>query len=206
MVVSTRLEVHSQNSSTHNTRRRHHQCPRVPTCSHRGSSNDELTNNTVLRYHDPIIFSCNRANEFESGCEDDVNCACTVKVNCRNMRTLCNSEWDRRSALLDWESDHSPYHEGFKQIRVVSRLKPPIQTCPVSHEHFNLPATPHRHVQKKKTVQLTKFTAMSHAVSDSRFARQRLDEDLHATPIRGHSEHCATIALQNTVVQWYNSC
>ena len=102
------------------------------------------------RYHDPIIFSCNRANEFESGCEDDVNCACTVKVNCRNMRTLCNSEWDRRSALLDWESDHSPYHEGFKQIRVVSRLKPPIQTCPVSHEHFQPSRNPPQTCPKKK--------------------------------------------------------
>ena len=30
---------------------------------------------------DAITFSCNRANEFESGCEDVMNCACTVKVN-----------------------------------------------------------------------------------------------------------------------------
>ena len=54
---------------------------------------------------DAIMFSCNRVNEFESS-------ACTVKVNCalpndkeQDMRTLCNSHWDRRSALLDWESD-----------------------------------------------------------------------------------------------------
>ena len=82
MVVSNRLEVRSQNSSIHNTRRRHHQCPRVPTCSHQGSNDDELTNNTLFRYDDAIVFSCNRANEFESGCEDVMKCACAVKVNC----------------------------------------------------------------------------------------------------------------------------
>ena len=31
---------------------------------------------------DAIVFSCNRANESESGCEDVVNCAGTVKVSC----------------------------------------------------------------------------------------------------------------------------
>ena len=51
-----------------------HQCPRVPTSSHQGS-NDELTNNTPLRYHDAIMFSSNRAIEFESGCEDVMKCA-----------------------------------------------------------------------------------------------------------------------------------
>ena len=28
------------------------------------------------------MFSCICANEFESGREDDMNCACDVKVNC----------------------------------------------------------------------------------------------------------------------------
>ena len=86
----------------------------------------------LKRENDAIMFLCNRANESESGCEDVMNCACTV--NCAlpkdyrmtRINTLCNTTWDRRSAFLDWESDHSPYHEGLKQIRVVSRLKPPI--------------------------------------------------------------------------------
>ena len=55
---------------------------RAPTCSHQGSNNNGLTNNTLLRDHDAILFSCSRANEFESGCEDAMNCACTVEVNC----------------------------------------------------------------------------------------------------------------------------
>ena len=54
----------------------------VPTSSHQDSSNNGLTNNTLHRYHEAIIFSCNGANEFESGCKDDMKCACTVKVNC----------------------------------------------------------------------------------------------------------------------------
>ena len=37
----------------------------------------------MKRKSDAIIYSCNRANESEKGgCEDVMNCACTVKVNC----------------------------------------------------------------------------------------------------------------------------
>ena len=79
---------------------------------------------------DVIMCSCNGAEKFENGCEDDMNFACTVNCGLPNdyrmtkNSTLCNTPWDRGRACLDWESDLSSYHEGFKQVRVVSGLKP----------------------------------------------------------------------------------
>ena len=94
-----------------------------------------------------------------SGC---VHCqVCSAER--QGMRTLFNSDWDKRSALLDWESDHSPYHEGFKQIRVVStqtanaNLSSELQTLQPSRNSSDL----------IKTVQISKLQN-SLAVSGSR--------------------------------------
>ena len=45
------------------------------------------------------MFSCNRANELESCCEDDMNCACSVKVNCALPNDM--EQHARFATLLD---------------------------------------------------------------------------------------------------------
>ena len=95
---------------------------------------------------DAIMFSCNRANEFEFGCED---CA------------RCSSLTGTGRALLDWESDHSPYHEGFKHIRVVSRLKPPISKLSSELSILRPSYNSTSFINLIQTVQVTKATKFS---------------------------------------------
>ena len=85
MVVSTRLDVRSQNFSIHNTRRRQHQCPRVPTCSHRFLGQQS----TLLRYHDAIIFFLTIAEVRLNAAVNQracMNCACTATTRKTNTK------------------------------------------------------------------------------------------------------------------------
>ena len=62
-----------------------------------------------------LVISCNRLDVCESSCEEDMRWVRALSRSTvlnrmtKNMRTLCNSDWDKKSVLLDWESDHSPY-------------------------------------------------------------------------------------------------
>ena len=81
-IVSTRLKVRSLNSSIHNTRGRHHHAhvyqraaTKVVTTTGQPTTHCSAT---MMR----LCVHNNRSNEFECGCEDGVNCARTVEVNC----------------------------------------------------------------------------------------------------------------------------
>ena len=89
--MSTCNDLRCQNYSSHNTRRRHHQCSTMR--SNQDSANNWLTTNTLLHYHRQFLRSCTRAPEFESGSEDDMNFACNelsssgaLTRDCRMMR------------------------------------------------------------------------------------------------------------------------
>ena len=121
----------------------------------------------------------------------------SLKAAVKMTRARCATLTGTREVLF-WTGNRitPPYHEGFKQIRVVSGLKPPISNLSSDLKQLILPETPHRLDKNSSNYKTTKFNAMSLAVSNSRFARQRLDEDLHATnpntrPLRALRDHRA---------------
>ena len=123
MVVLNRLEVRSQNCGIHNTRRRHRQCPRVRTCIHPGI--EELTINTLLRFHDAIWYSCNRAKEFESGCEEDMNCACSCNARSTVLyRMTRNKICARFAKVLFWAGIR--VMDASNKVRLHSVVAPPV--------------------------------------------------------------------------------
>ena len=75
-----------------------------------------------------------------------------------NMRTVCNSDWDRRSALLDWASDHSP-PRGLQ--RDPSGLQTQTANSTLSSDLLTLRPSRNCEEMLKKTVQIAKFTAIS---------------------------------------------
>ena len=201
LVVSTDLDFRSQNFRKHNTKRCRHQVPLVQTCSHQGSNKNGSTNNTLLGNRGAVVFSCNRADEFDSGCEDDTNCACIFKVNCalpkdnrmtRNKIAVqhCSGQMKCSSGLV---FGSLPRPRGLQTSASASsrhrdegRFKPQVETCPVSLQTIQqLPQLNILHRLDKISSTYQRDVARRLGF---RFARQRLDDDLHTTTqTRGHS-------------------
>ena len=119
-------------------------------------------------------LSCYRVNEFESDCEDDMNCACNRVISSERQQNnqtdhVTEAIWDRWSALLDWESDHIPdtRHQTRPSGLFVSETEESqFADSNLSSEYYTL-----------QRISTSWINAVSLVVSDSRFVTRRLDED-----------------------------
>ena len=98
---------------------------------------------------------------FESCCEDDINCACTVKVNC----ALPNDEEQDAHAkqlageILFWTGNRitSPSTRASNTSEWSPDSHCQFQTCPVSFKYFKLPTTQHPSLLTKIQVRHASF-------------------------------------------------
>ena len=143
----------------HNTRRLHHQCHGLP-------------NNALLRYHDAILFPCYRAIEFESGREDGMNCACTVRGQLCSAERLHNDKKQDRATqpganeVLFWTGNRSFSPTAIDSNRsewfFSTLTERKVQTAKSNLFSENSPATPHRLDENISTLCDTRSTSSRH--------------------------------------------